>query len=715
ECILGTEALDCDDDNLCTDDSCDPAKGCQNVPNSSPCEHGTCTDGECQCTPDCEGKECGPDGCGSDCGTCDEGCECSLPTGTCIGDDCGPCIPDCGGKECGDDGCGGSCGQCKAEDLCLDGKCMGFVVVPAGIFTMGTPDGTGAAPAEKCRVSNEGPQHDVTFSHDLLVKTTEVTQAEWEAVMGGNPSAFTGCGPECPVENISWTKAAEFCNKLSEMAGLGACYVFDGEEVTWPGGYDCNGYRLPTEAEWEYFARAGTDTAFYSGDIGDCKCGANPGLEQIGWYCGNSQVDYVGCSDQSSWGGDACVGTHPVAKKQPNAWGLHDVAGNVWEPCWDWLQNNYYASSPSLDPAGPPSGTYRVSRGGSWYAGGASGYGADSCRSGARHALTPGGASSALGIRPVRSGACVPQCADKECGDDGCGGSCGECPDLVCGSVTCPDLEGYAASCNPNQFCEYANLDNTGWKKWDVWLWIPPGSFDMGSPDEEEGHVAAESPVHTVVIGTGFLVGKYEAVVLQYEACMAAGECSQPSTTDWDGEGWGTNSSAAGRPAHPQNGITFEQSKEFCAWLAAGGRLPTEAEWEYAATGPVHQVYPWGDSPEPTCSNDTAVFSEGGDAQGYGCGAGGTWEVGSKPLGAAWCGAMDMAGNVREWVQDDYHPDYVGAPTDGAAWTAGGVPSPVVRGGNFANVAGWLRSAARGNCSYLYKAAYMGVRCVRPA
>ncbi|MBM4356238.1 MAG: formylglycine-generating enzyme family protein, partial [Deltaproteobacteria bacterium] len=90
ECILGTEALDCDDDNSCTDDSCDPAKGCQSVPNSSPCEHGTCVDGECQCTPDCDGKECGPDGCGSDCGTCDEGCECnegfcatSCPTSAC--------------------------------------------------------------------------------------------------------------------------------------------------------------------------------------------------------------------------------------------------------------------------------------------------------------------------------------------------------------------------------------------------------------------------------------------------------------------------------------------------------------------------------------------------------------------------------------------------------------------------------------------------------
>jgi len=343
------------------------------------------------------------------------------------------CIPDCEGKECGDDGCGGNCGECEDGGVCKWDKCFAQVIaayalIPAGTFTMGTPDGTGDEPAELCRSVAE-KQHQVELTHEFYMKQTAVTQAEWQAVMGvaNNPSAFKACGPDCPVENVSWLEAAEFCNELSKAEGLEQCYVIDGNDVTWPNGYQCKGYRFPTEAEWEYAARAGTTTAFHIGDITECDCGDEPNLQEIGWYCGNSEVDYEGCFDESGWGGAACVGTHPVAQKEPNAWGLYDMAGSLWECCWDWYQADFYAESPTQNPVGPPGGTYRVSRGGSWYAGGSPGYGARFCRSGARHTTNFTQKSSALGIRPVRSGNCFPLCEGKECGDDGCGGSCGEC------------------------------------------------------------------------------------------------------------------------------------------------------------------------------------------------------------------------------------------------------------------------------------------------
>jgi len=350
------------------------------------------------------------------------------------------CTPSCDGKQCGNDDCGGVCGECGPGEECLSGVCSAFVLIPAGSFTMGTPDGSGNDPAETCRKADEGPQHQVTLTNEFYMKQTEVTQAEWNAVMGvdANPSSFKACGLDCPVETVTWVEAAEFCNELSKASGYEQCYVVEGDDVAWPKGYQCKGYRFPTEAEWEYAARAGTTTALYSGDISQCYCGAEPNLEEIGWYCGNSEVEYDGCSDQSEWGGAACIGTHPVAEKDPNPWNLYDMAGNVWDCCWDWYDKDYYAGSPAQNPTGPPEGTDRTSRGGSWYQGGPSGYGAYSCRSGDRHPTVPTMQSSALGIRPVRSGDCFPNCGGKECGNNGCGGNCGVCaPGQICFDGQC--------------------------------------------------------------------------------------------------------------------------------------------------------------------------------------------------------------------------------------------------------------------------------------
>ena len=227
-----------------------------------------------------------------------------------------------------------------------------FVLLPAGTFTMGSPSN------EPGRYSNEGPQHQVTLTQPFYMQTTEVTQAQWEAVMGSNPSSFFGC-PTCPVERVSWDDAQTYISYMNTM----------GEGT----------YSLPTEAQWEYAARAGSTTAFYNGGITETGCGYDPNLDAIGWYCYNADSE-----------------THQVAGKAPNAWGLYDMSGNVYEWCQDWYSSSYYTSSAVTDPTGPSSGSYRVIRGGGWYGS------ARACRSADRDAYYPDYRINYLGFRLLR-------------------------------------------------------------------------------------------------------------------------------------------------------------------------------------------------------------------------------------------------------------------------------------------------------------------------
>jgi formylglycine-generating enzyme required for sulfatase activity len=245
----------------------------------------------------------------------------------------------------------------------------GFVFIEGGSFTMGDTWGDGE--------SDERPTHEVTLSSFYMSKF-EVTQAEVAALLGDQGWESTyGVGDNYPAYYVSWYEAVEYCNLLSQQEGLEQCYTINGTDVSCD--FSKNGYRLPTEAEWEYAAGGGSSQKTkWSGTDSESSLG------DYAWYYANSYN--LGSSHPN-------YGTNLVGTKQPNALGLYDMSGNVWEWCWDWYGSSYYSSSPSNDPTGPTSGSDRVSRGGSW-----GGY-AQGCRVAIRGNYDPSGGNSALGFR----------------------------------------------------------------------------------------------------------------------------------------------------------------------------------------------------------------------------------------------------------------------------------------------------------------------------
>ena len=233
------------------------------------------------------------------------------------------------------------------------------------------------------------------------------------------------------------------------------------------------------------------------------------------------------------------------------------------------------------------------------------------------------------------------------------------------------------------------------------WISLPGGPFLMGS---NEG-ASNEQPVHPVRVGP-FELMKTEITVAMYRGCVGHGQCSAPRTKD-PGAQRMCNWSRSGRDKHPVICMTWGQARAFCQW--AGGRLPSEAEWEYAArSGGKDRRYPWGNE-AASCSR--AVMQDGGP----GCGRGSTWPVCSKRAGSSAQGVCDLAGNAWEWVEDAYHPGYGAAPLDGTAWTQGGGDLRVLRGGGWSPPAGALRAAARERLDAGAEVVGFGARCARQA
>ncbi len=223
-----------------------------------------------------------------------------------------------------------------------------LVPIPAGKFLMGDKDEVDA------------PPHEVAVSAFLMDKNL-VTQEQFQKLMGANPSRWKGA--QNPIEQLRWSDAVKFCNKRSEAEGLKPCY----DLATLKCDFSADGYRLPTEAEWEYACRAGATTPYFFG--------ATPAkLGDFAWFDKNS-------------GGHP----RPVGQKQPNPWGLFDMAGNVWQWCNDFYEVEYYSKSPKQDPPGPAEGKNKVLRGGAWR------FSADNCRSGYRYNENPGSADVCFG------------------------------------------------------------------------------------------------------------------------------------------------------------------------------------------------------------------------------------------------------------------------------------------------------------------------------
>ena len=537
--------------------------------------------------------------------------------------------------------------ESEMETFALPGGVeMEFAWIEPGTFRMG-------APASEGGHGNERPVHEVEIGQGFYLGAHEVTQGQWEAVMGSNPSHYEG--DDRPVERVSYEDAHEFIGRLNDAAGDSL-------------------YRLPTEAEWEYACRAGSPDPWSHGDDED-------ELGRYAWYRGNNDPS----------------GTKPVGSKWPNRWGLHDMHGNVWEWAQDWFDPDYYGDSPRVDPAGPAAGTGRVVRGGK-FSNNAAGV-----RSAYRGVSQPGARNNTIGLRLLRLEAPAQAPPVEEPGTppvEEPGTPPAEEPGTppveepgtppVEEPVTPPVEEpGTPPPYGGGAVGDEATFPLPAGPSLEM-VWIEPGTFQMGS---EKGH---ESPVHEVEISNGFWLGTYEVTQEQWQAVMG--------TTPWSGDG-----AVVDDPSHPAVHVSWEDAQDFIVRLneAAGAlwyRLPTEAEWEYACRAGTQTPWSFGDELQ---APDYAWYS-------YTAGRAG--ENYAHAVGTKWpnpWGLRDMHGNVFEWVHDWYDEGYYAdSPRVDPTGPATG-SYRVLRGGAYAYGINDIRSAFRAKVGPSGKDWTIGFRLLR--
>ena len=390
-CDTGVFSCDDTDSVLCQGDQGEEALndcgGCQDLPQGIGNLCGSCGSGRWSCDGQesviCLGDR-GEDALNA-CGSC------HVLVGE-LGEECGPCLLDHFACQDGQTICDGEtlCPlgfSCERDNQCEEGHCSNGRCVPEDMAYVQAGDFIMGAPTDEFGWRGE-VQHHVTLTRSFLMQRTEVTQALFEEHMLVNLSFFQDCGSDCPAEQLNWFEAVEFANRLSVSQGLEPCYHTEGCASLFGRGYrcstvrwddpQCEGFRLPTEAEWEYATRAGTTTATFVGDLPEELTCRMPVLDEYAWHCGISRSS-----------------VHPVGQLLPNPLGLHDILGNVGEWCWDWRAG--MSEEPVIDPAGPEEGAQRVIRGCS-YAGGSS-----TCRSASRSSGEPVLIGTTAGLRLVRT------------------------------------------------------------------------------------------------------------------------------------------------------------------------------------------------------------------------------------------------------------------------------------------------------------------------
>ena len=469
----------------------------------------------------------------------------------------------------------------KDKVFTVNGVSFKMIAVKGGTFTMGaTSEQTGA-------YGDELPTHSVTLS-DYYIGETEVTQELWRAVMGSNPSNFTG-NMQRPVEMVSWDDCQTFISKLNQLTG--------------------ETFRLPTEALWEYAARGGNQAQ------GRLYSGSNT-IDDVAWYTSNSSST-----------------THPVKTKAPNELGIYDMSGNVREWCSDWYGS--YSSAAQTDPTGPSTGSSRVHRGGHWNSSAAL------CRVAYRGSNTPTNSFSNLGLRLAYYNYDETPPAGGGSSDNGNGG----------GSVNDGQNKVYTA--NGVSFTMIA---------------VKGGTFTMGATSEQTSSAYNdELPTRSVTL-SDYYIGETEVTQELWRAVMG----SNPSNF-------------TGNMQRPVEKVSWNDCQTFISRLneltGETFRLPTEAQWEYAARGGNQaqgRLYSGSDAIDGVAwykSNSSST----------------THPVKTKAPNEL--GIYDMSGNVWEWCSDWYGSYSSAAQTDPTGPSTGSYR--VCRGGGWNGYASGCRVAGR--------------------
>jgi formylglycine-generating enzyme required for sulfatase activity len=584
---------------------------------------------------------------------------------------------------------------------CAD--CPEMVVLPAGSFEMGSYDDADSRPVHRVNIAG------------FLLGKTEVTQGQWRAVMGSNPSSFSSCGDDCPVERVSWDDAKHFAQRLSQKTG--------------------NQYRLPSEAEWEYAARAGSSTKWSFGDV----------EYQIGdyaWFGANSQYK-----------------TQRVEQKRPNAFGLFDMHGNVWEwveDCW----HGSYSGAPTDGSAWTTgcNGKGRVLRGGSWVNAPAG------LLSAGRFKYAPDYGGGSFGLRLARTPDAASELANKAEQERRAAEEAQKAAEhqrlvmvaqaneqvhlaeLVDRERTAREAavqEQARAATAPAQrpaAARLAELPQPGQIIKDCvgcpeMVLIPAGSFTMGSSAAEQslansGGVPAnltgrENPQHRVNIRS-FAAGRYAISKGEFATFVRAKGYQTEAERGggclaWNGKEWKKDAAYNWRNVgfaqadnHPVVCVSWNDAQAYIAWLNQSSgqtyRLLSEAEREYAARGGTQTAFWWGDS------INTAQGNYEGTGPSYNGSPKGKHRQATVPVNSFSpnpFGLYNVHGNVWEWVEDCWSENYSGAPTDGSAWTTGDCRYRVLRGGSWNYYPTVLRSAFRNRLTPDNSGNYFGLRLAR--